>query len=119
MGSSTNDEPADPDKSPHRRIKGPRKTKGLVIVNTGDGKGQISTALRVLFRARGRDMRVGMRQFLKHTGAQFGEHRAAKKLDIDLQAMGDGFTWLSKDMDRTMALASTSLIEPLSQMLQD
>ena len=119
MGTSTHDETADPDKSPHRRIKGPRKTKGLVIVNTGDGKGQISTALRVLFRARGRDMRVGMRQFLKHTGAQFGEHRAAKKLDIDLQAMGDGFTWLSKDMDRTMALASTSLIEPLSQMLQD
>ena len=46
-----------------------------------------------------------MFQFIKHTGARFGEHRAANKLDIPIQAMGDGFTWLSKDMDRTAALA--------------
>ena len=34
-----------------------------------------------------------------------GEHRAAKKLGITIQAMGDGFTWLSKDMDQTRSLA--------------
>ena len=87
---------------------GPRKKsvgKGLVIVNTGDGKGKTSAALGILFRAWGRGMRVGMRQFLKHTGAQFGEQRAARKLGIDMEALGDGFTWRSKDMDRTMALA--------------
>jgi hypothetical protein len=50
-------------------------------------------------------MKVCMRQFLKHTGAHFGEHRAAKKLGIDLDAMGDGFTWRSKDMEQTKALA--------------
>ena len=89
----------------HQPVKGPRIKKGLVIVNTGDGKGKTSAALGVLFRAWGRGMRVGMRQFLKHTGAYFGEHRAAKKLGIDLEAMGDGFTWRSKDMDQTTALA--------------
>ena len=41
----------------------------------------------------------------KNTGARFGEHRAAGRLDIPIEALGDGFTWLSKDMDRTAALA--------------
>ena len=89
----------------HQPVKGPRIKKGLVIVNTGDGKGKTSAALGVLFRAWGRGMRVRMFQFLKHTGAHFGEHRAAKKLGIPIEAMGDGFTWRSKDMDRTADLA--------------
>ena len=91
-----------PDPQP---IKGPRVKKGLVIVNTGEGNGKTTAALGVLFRAWGRGMRVGMRQFIKHTGAHFGEQRAAKKLNIDLEALGDGFTWLSKDLERTKALA--------------
>lgn len=47
-----------------------------------------------------------MFQFIKHTGAQFGEHRAAARLGIPIEALGDGFTWLSKHLDRTTALAS-------------
>ncbi|MBI2964923.1 MAG: cob(I)yrinic acid a,c-diamide adenosyltransferase [Chloroflexi bacterium] len=86
-------------------VKGPRVRKGLVIVNTGDGKGKTTAALGVLFRAWGRGMRVRMFQFLKHTGAHFGEHRAAKKLGIPIEAMGDGFTWRSKDIERTRSLA--------------
>ncbi len=82
-----------------------RVRQGLVIVNTGEGKGKTTAALGVLFRAWGRDFRVRMFQFIKHSTARFGEHRAAKKLDIRIEAMGDGFTWLSKDMDQTTALA--------------
>ncbi len=85
----------------HQQIKGPRTKKGLVIINTGNGKGKTSAALGVLFRAWGRDMDVHMFQFLKHTGAMFGEHRAAKKLNITIEAMGDGFTWRSKNIDKT------------------
>lgn len=85
---------------------GRRRVKhGLVVVNTGEGKGKTTAALGVLFRAWGRDFRVRMFQFIKHSTARFGEHRAAKKLDIRIEAMGDGFTWLSKDMDHTTALA--------------
>ncbi len=91
--------------SPTRFRKSRRVRHGLVIVNTGEGKGKTTAALGVIFRAWGRDFRVRMFQFIKHTGARFGEHRAAKKLDIPIEAMGDGFTWLSKDMDRTAALA--------------
>ena len=95
----------DPSKPAPQRLKGPRTKKGLVIVNTGDGKGKTTAALGVLFRAWGRKLNVRMFQFIKHTGAQFGEQRAAKRLGIPIDAMGDGFTWLSKDMERTAALA--------------
>ena len=82
-----------------------RVRHGLVIVNTGEGKGKTTAALGVLLRAWGRDFRVRMFQFIKHTGAQFGEQRAARKLGIAIESLGDGFTWLSKDLDRTSALA--------------
>ena len=95
----------DPATPPARLVKSRRVRHGLVIVNTGEGKGKTTAALGVIFRAWGRDFKIRMFQFIKHTGARFGEHRAAKKLDIPIESMGDGFTWLSKDMDRTAALA--------------
>ena len=95
----------DPGEKASRFRKSRRVRHGLVIVNTGEGKGKTTAALGVIFRAWGRDFRVRMFQFIKHTGARFGEQRAASKLDIPIEAMGDGFTWLSKDMDRTAALA--------------
>ena len=94
----------DPTQKP-QSVKGPRIKKGLVVVNTGNGKGKTTAALGVLFRAWGRDMRVQMFQFIKHTGARFGEKRAAEKIGIPIKAMGDGFTWLSKDMEVTEDLA--------------
>ena len=86
-------------------VKGPRIKKGLIVINTGNGKGKTTAALGILFRAWGREMRVEMFQFLKHTGARFGEKRAAEKIGIPIKAMGDGFTWRSKDMDVTKDLA--------------
>ena len=50
-----------------------RRTKDLVIVNTGNGKGKTTAALGMLTRAWGRDMRVVMLQFLKSKTANFGE----------------------------------------------
>ena len=91
--------------SPSGLAKRRRVRHGLVIANTDEGKGKTTAALGVIFRAWGRDFRVRMFQFIKHTGARFGEERAAKRLDIPIEALGDGFTWLSKDMDRTTALA--------------
>ena len=86
-------------------VKGPRINKGLVIVNTGKGKGKTTAAMGLMFRAWGRDMKVIMLQFIKHSTANFGEQRAAKKIGVEMRAMGDGFTWRSKDMDQTADLA--------------
>ena len=86
-------------------VKGPRINKGLVIINTGNGKGKTTAAMGVMFRAWGRDLKVIMLQFIKHSTANFGEQRAAKKIGVEMRAMGDGFTWRSKDLDQTADLA--------------
>ena len=50
-------------------------------------------------------MRVGIIQFLKPNTANFGELRAARKLGIEVTGTGDGWTWRSKDLDQSAALA--------------
>ncbi len=82
-----------------------QKPEGLLIIHTGDGKGKTTAALGLMMRAWGQDQSVKMFQFLKQSGARFGEHRAAEKFGISIESRGDGFTWLSKDMDETTAIA--------------
>lgn len=79
--------------------------KGLLIVNTGDGKGKSTAAFGMVFRAWGRNFRVCVVQFIKAETGQWGEIKAAKKLGIEWHTTGDGFTWTSKDMDETIARA--------------
>lgn len=83
----------------------PRKPKSLVLVNTGNGKGKTTAALGVMFRAWGRGLRVCMLQFIKTATSNYGEHRAARKIGIEIVPLGGGFTWLSKDIERDKALA--------------
>ncbi len=80
-----------------------KRKKGLVIVNTGHGKGKSTAAFGLMTRAWGRGMRVCVIQFIKHANAKFGEHRAAKKMGIEMLAMGDGFTWVARDLDESAA----------------
>ena len=83
--------------------KQPRKA--LVVVNTGNGKGKTTAALGVVLRAWGRGMRVVVIQFVKTRTSNYGENRAAKKLGIEMIPMGEGFTWLSKDIEKDKATA--------------
>lgn len=80
-------------------------TRGLVIVNTGKGKGKTTAALGLLLRAWGRDLNVVMFQFIKAKTANWGEIRAAKKTGMQLVPLGTGFTWTSKDIEHDRALA--------------
>ncbi len=70
-----------------------RKTKGLVIVYTGDGKGKTTAALGMAFRSAGHEYKVAVVQFIKGT-MRTGEQRAAKMLApyIDWTTSGKGFT---------------------------
>lgn len=79
--------------------------KGLVIVNTGNGKGKSTAAFGMLLRAWGRGLRVCVIQFIKSETGKWGEVKAAQKLGIAWFTTGNGFTWLSKDMDETTARA--------------
>ncbi len=89
---------------PYRLLPRERRT-GLVIVNTGNGKGKTTAALGLLLRARGWDMNVAVFQFIK-SATERGEHRAARKLGADVVPLGAGFTWLSEkiEQDRQLAL---------------
>jgi cob(I)alamin adenosyltransferase len=86
--------------SPEKRAR-----QGLVVVNTGHGKGKTTAALGVVLRAWGRGMRVIIIQFVKTRTGNYGENRAAKKLGIEMIPMGEGFTWLSKDIEKDKATA--------------
>jgi cob(I)alamin adenosyltransferase len=79
--------------------------RGLVLVNTGDGKGKTTAALGVILRMLGRGKRAALIQFLKHEGGQWGEIRALAKLGLEAIKTGDGFTWTSRDLDETQARA--------------
>ena len=88
-----------------RAARQEHRKKGLVIVNTGDGKGKTTAALGIVLRAWGRGMRVCVIQFLKNEHARFGEIRAAEKLGIEWLSTGDGWTWTSQDGAETQARA--------------
>ena len=85
---------------------GGERRRGLLIVNTGHGKGKTTAALGLMLRASGRGLRVKLFQFVKHERAMFGEHRQLAKLELEFQGLGDGFTWRSKDLDKTEAMAA-------------
>ena len=72
-------------------------TKGLLMVNTGDGKGKTTAALGLLMRAAGRGLKCCLVQFMKSKNDRYGEHEAADKLGIEVHTMGDGFTWDTQD----------------------
>lgn len=72
-------------------------THGLLMLNTGDGKGKTTAAIGVLVRAAGRGMKCCMIQFMKSRSDRYGEHESFEKLGIEVHTMGDGFTWDTND----------------------
>jgi cob(I)alamin adenosyltransferase len=86
-------------------VAGTGARQGLVLLNTGNGKGKTTAALGVIMRAWGRGMRVVMLQFIKASHHRYGEHRAAERIGIEVIPMGRGFTWLSKNLEQDRAMA--------------
>lgn len=69
-----------------------QKKKGLILVNTGNGKGKTTASLGMAFRAWGQGMKVLVLQFIKG-GWKYGELKAAEKLgsNFEIRQMGEGF----------------------------
>jgi cob(I)alamin adenosyltransferase len=82
----------------------PRRRHGLIIVNTGDGKGKTTAALGLAFRALGSGFKIFMVQFIKGKW-KTGEKKLADRLapDLVLLPMGDGFTWDTKNPAQDIA----------------
>src|SRR6218665_3430709 len=92
-----------PTEKHHAKATGERR--GLLIVNTGDGKGKSTAAFGLALRAHGRGKPVKIYQFMQVPTARFGEHRVFEQLGVPIIGLGDGFSWKSKDLDHSAELA--------------
>ena len=86
-----------------RRADYRENTKGLLMVNTGDGKGKTTAALGLLVRAAGRGLKCCMIQFMKAKSDRYGEHESLEKLGVEIHTMGAGFTWDTQSHDLDVA----------------
>jgi cob(I)alamin adenosyltransferase len=86
----------------------PRRARSQVLVNTGDGKGKSTAAFGVVMRAVARGWPVSVVQFLKSDKWQVGEEEIARRLGVEWARTGDGFSWLSDDLERSQALAAAA-----------
>jgi cob(I)alamin adenosyltransferase len=98
-------------------VAGKTIEKGLLIVNTGPGKGKTTAAFGLALRMLGYGKRVGVVQFVKgawHTGeraafAAFGDR-------VVWHSMGEGFTWETQDLKRDVAAAEAAWAKALELM---
>ena len=90
-----------------QRVAAASREKGLIVVNTGNGKGKTTAALGMVMRSLGHGYRVAIVQFIK------GAWEPAEKEvlshwvphQLEFHAMGEGFTWETQDRDRDIQTA--------------
>ena len=88
------------------KIAAADKQIGIIIVNTGNGKGKSSSAFGMVGRALGHGMKVGVVQFIKgamSTGDELFLRRFPD--DVSFHAMGEGYTWETQNRERDIAKA--------------
>lgn len=69
----------------------------MIFVITGDGKGKTSASMGMLARALGNGMKCAVLQFIKSNPKATGEYSSFKKLGVEWENWGNGFTWEQKD----------------------
>ncbi|MBW4448276.1 MAG: cob(I)yrinic acid a,c-diamide adenosyltransferase [Hassallia sp. WJT32-NPBG1] len=86
-----------------QRIANAVPEKGLVIINTGNGKGKTTAALGMVLRSLGHGYKVAIVQFIK--GAWEPSEKKVFSMwqdQLEFHAMGEGFTWETQDRDRDL-----------------
>ncbi|CAD5376870.1 Corrinoid adenosyltransferase [Pseudomonas sp. OF001] len=80
--------------------------RGLLLVNTGNGKGKSSAAFGMLARTLGHGLRAGVVQFIKGA-ASTGEEAFFRRFPEEVRyfVMGEGFTWETQDRQRDIEKA--------------
>lgn len=88
------------------KIAAADKQIGIIIVNTGNGKGKSSSGFGMAIRALGHGMKVGIVQFIKGAMAT-GEEQFLRRFpdEVSFHAMGEGYTWETQDRERDVAKA--------------
>ena len=89
-----------------QKIDAAKRDTGVLLVNTGNGKGKSSSAFGMVIRALGHGQKVGIVQFIKGAMAT-GEERFLRRFpdEVSFYAMGEGYTWETQDRERDIACA--------------
>jgi cob(I)alamin adenosyltransferase len=98
-------------------VAGKTIEKGLLIVNTGPGKGKTTAAFGLALRMLGYGKRVGVVQFVKgawHTGERAAFEAFGDR--IVWHSMGEGFTWETQDLKRDVAAAGAAWAKAVELM---
>ncbi len=90
-----------------QKIAAATKTIGIIIVNTGNGKGKSSSGFGMVSRALGHGMKVAVVQFIKGAMST-GEETFLRRFpdEVQFHAMGEGYTWDTQDRERDIAKAN-------------
>ncbi|MCE5180894.1 MAG: cob(I)yrinic acid a,c-diamide adenosyltransferase [Betaproteobacteria bacterium] len=91
------------------KIEAAGQERGVLVVNTGNGKGKSSSGFGMVARALGHGMKVGVVQFIKgHT--ETGEEAFFRRFpdEVSFHVMGEGFTWETQDRARDVATAEAA-----------
>ncbi len=106
------------------RVSSAQEDRGVLVVNTGNGKGKSSSAFGMVARALGHGMKVAVIQFIKGSFATGEEAFFRRFPELEFHVMGEGFTWETQDKerDRRAALAAWEtargfLADPAYQMV--
>lgn len=87
------------------RIEQANEERGVLIINTGNGKGKSSAAFGMAARALGHNMQVGVVQFIKGAFSTGEEAFFRRFPEVSYHVMGEGFTWETQDRSRDVAAA--------------
>ena len=93
------------------RIEEANIDKGIIVLLTGNGKGKSSSAMGMICRALGYEMKVALVRFLK------GEQQTGEDLFLDSNPnvfsahMESGFTWNTQDQELDKKLANETWLE--------
>jgi cob(I)alamin adenosyltransferase len=90
------------------RVAKADEDRGVLVVNTGNGKGKSSSAFGMIARALGHGMRVAVVQFIKGSFATGEEAFFRRFPEVEYHVMGEGFTWDTQDRERDMRAADAA-----------
>lgn len=101
-----------------KRLAEKKAEKGLIVVNTGDGKGKTTAALGMVMRSLGHGYNVAIVQFIKGAWEPAEKAVLGKWEDqLKFHAMGEGFTWDTQDRDRDIEKATAAWKKSLSYIV--
>ena len=101
------------------RIDAANIDKGIIVLLTGNGKGKSSSAMGMICRALGYDMKVALVRFLK------GDQQTGEDLFIENHPnivsahMESGFTWDTQDKDLDKQKANQTWLEAKKFLVND